>query len=602
MGWLIIIILIGVGLYFYFKNKGNGQSSPNPTRNTYSSPPSLQKDFEWYYAQGDKQVGPVPYVAIRSLISSGVITPDTLVWREGLQDWIPAKNTELFVLRTQQTARPNNTPAVPQRPLTEEEIEERKQALKESYIKKAKIGAIIAGVVAVIILWTIVIKVLIPSSHYKKGMKAYDAGDYVTAVEEFSKAKRYSNAPEMVLNATSAIHYQNGQDALASGDYSIASSEFASAGDYQDAVSLANTTMLQSHYVAGSELFENGDYEGAALEFQAAIGFEDAEERLGEAYYTLATMQYDAGDYLTAAENYSNANGYEDSEDIIIALGNQSMSGGDYATAVQYFNYSSDSRYADYAQGMDYLVNGNFDEAIASFEGAEDLNDASERMNECHYALGVQNLVASNYTVAASHFESAGTYNGSDVLLLVAEAEDANSNSDISTAVENYDLVPADFVIEEFDVQERRSIFTSSVANAFADLCGSYSVESNVIDTRDQGPYGISYYWTSEEIVDDQNLIIDCSYEDGTYTMSGTFKLFVFNEFSTIRDFLGYDYYYQTFEITDLTSVPNSYTVDDGTTTLSFNGNHVTAHYRVVDNYAVSWDYIYDTQTTFVKE
>jgi hypothetical protein len=47
-------------------------------------------DAIWYYADGDEERGPVTESQIRSLIGSGAITRDELVWKEGMDDWVPA--------------------------------------------------------------------------------------------------------------------------------------------------------------------------------------------------------------------------------------------------------------------------------------------------------------------------------------------------------------------------------------------------------------------------------------------------------------------------------------------------------------------------------
>lgn len=45
--------------------------------------------MNYYYAQGDQQKGPVNKVAFQSLVETGTIQPETLVWKEGLADWMP---------------------------------------------------------------------------------------------------------------------------------------------------------------------------------------------------------------------------------------------------------------------------------------------------------------------------------------------------------------------------------------------------------------------------------------------------------------------------------------------------------------------------------
>lgn len=45
--------------------------------------------MNWYYASEGKQIGPISESELQALVQSGVIRPDTLVWREGLTNWLP---------------------------------------------------------------------------------------------------------------------------------------------------------------------------------------------------------------------------------------------------------------------------------------------------------------------------------------------------------------------------------------------------------------------------------------------------------------------------------------------------------------------------------
>ena len=49
----------------------------------------------WYYALAGQQLGPVTEVELGELFRSGRINRDTLVWREGLPDWIPFRDAGL---------------------------------------------------------------------------------------------------------------------------------------------------------------------------------------------------------------------------------------------------------------------------------------------------------------------------------------------------------------------------------------------------------------------------------------------------------------------------------------------------------------------------
>ena len=43
----------------------------------------------WYYEDGGHQAGPVSRAALLALVTAGAVTPTTLVWCEGMEDWKP---------------------------------------------------------------------------------------------------------------------------------------------------------------------------------------------------------------------------------------------------------------------------------------------------------------------------------------------------------------------------------------------------------------------------------------------------------------------------------------------------------------------------------
>jgi S1-C subfamily serine protease len=64
---------------------------------------SISSDVWYYAASGDKAEGPVSRDRLSRLLHDGSITPSTLVWKEGMPNWV--------ALATMETAR---TPSVPQ--------------------------------------------------------------------------------------------------------------------------------------------------------------------------------------------------------------------------------------------------------------------------------------------------------------------------------------------------------------------------------------------------------------------------------------------------------------------------------------------------------
>ncbi len=45
--------------------------------------------MSWYYANGSERIGPLADADWQAAIASGAVQPDTLVWRDGMTDWLP---------------------------------------------------------------------------------------------------------------------------------------------------------------------------------------------------------------------------------------------------------------------------------------------------------------------------------------------------------------------------------------------------------------------------------------------------------------------------------------------------------------------------------
>jgi TM2 domain-containing membrane protein YozV len=74
----------------------------------------------WYYQQGANRMGPVDEATIRSMLASGAISIDTLVWTNGFSNWVPLQQTTLAAglpvpPPAAATATPNLNPAAKDR-------------------------------------------------------------------------------------------------------------------------------------------------------------------------------------------------------------------------------------------------------------------------------------------------------------------------------------------------------------------------------------------------------------------------------------------------------------------------------------------------------
>ncbi len=62
---------------------------------------------QWYYGSSAGQNGPVEEHELRALIASGGVGPETLVWRDGMKDWLPLRSV------TELSGQPAFSPAAP---------------------------------------------------------------------------------------------------------------------------------------------------------------------------------------------------------------------------------------------------------------------------------------------------------------------------------------------------------------------------------------------------------------------------------------------------------------------------------------------------------
>ncbi len=53
-----------------------------------------KKPAEWYFMKGEKRCGPISSQTLQERANIGRLQPDHLVWREGLDEWLPAKKVQ----------------------------------------------------------------------------------------------------------------------------------------------------------------------------------------------------------------------------------------------------------------------------------------------------------------------------------------------------------------------------------------------------------------------------------------------------------------------------------------------------------------------------
>jgi hypothetical protein len=68
-------------------NAAGQSTAPPPT----AGPPPLPQQTQWYAGIGGVQQGPFDLNGLAGQVRSGAITPGTLVWKQGMAQWVPAQ-------------------------------------------------------------------------------------------------------------------------------------------------------------------------------------------------------------------------------------------------------------------------------------------------------------------------------------------------------------------------------------------------------------------------------------------------------------------------------------------------------------------------------
>jgi len=71
------------------KQKSQTTPAPTPAPGEVGAAPTPDTT-EWYAEKNGERVGPMPRDQLATMVTSGQVTPATLVWREGLNEWKPA--------------------------------------------------------------------------------------------------------------------------------------------------------------------------------------------------------------------------------------------------------------------------------------------------------------------------------------------------------------------------------------------------------------------------------------------------------------------------------------------------------------------------------
>ena len=86
---------MGMGMGFAMANQmGQQVQQPAQSQQTAAAPPPLPGQKPFYVAIDGQSQGPMPMVQLKSMVSSGQVSGDNLVWCEGMTEWAKASEVE----------------------------------------------------------------------------------------------------------------------------------------------------------------------------------------------------------------------------------------------------------------------------------------------------------------------------------------------------------------------------------------------------------------------------------------------------------------------------------------------------------------------------
>ncbi|MCR4689321.1 MAG: zinc ribbon domain-containing protein, partial [Saccharofermentans sp.] len=386
---------------------------------------------------------------------------------------------------------------------------------------------ILCIVIGGILLAKQLITVTFPKMHYNKAQEAEQQQNYALAVEEYEAAGEYEDAQKRLAAAQIALHYQTGDALFNSGDYQGAIAEFTAAGEYedsQDRIELCNTAQ---HYANGIALIDQGEYEQAIEEFRDCRGYEDTEEQTAKANFLWGQELIEAGELNDGAKLLVLA-GTDEAFSILDTTAEELVAAKDYETLDEMFAYVDGyESYHYYGVGMPAYNSGDYELAFTSLCRARDIEGVSDLIPECALATAIEYMSDGNYSQAVLCLDDIADDPTGAALLNACKAEEANELYDLPTAYELYLEVPEDLVVEGYDLQARRALYTRDAVAEAVHVCGKFDATSNDISATDKGTY-YQDGWEITSLVDHQYIEIQARMnEDGTFDFKGQVEYYV---------------------------------------------------------------------------
>lgn len=222
-----------------------------------------------------------------------------------------------------------------------EENNRKKQEEHDKKIRRIKFYGIL-GITSVVALIIAVYSISSSAKkkHYQKAIELYNSNEYEFAIEEFSKAKGYSDSEDKIAEINKVVaarenKYEEGIKYFNSGMYLEAIGCLADCSDYLDSSEYIEKSS-NNLYDEAQSLFDAGKLSEAIEKASAVPTSSQCSamaqklcneanaliiEKQNEDTYQIAVSDYDAKDFENAQTKFLTISGYKDSKDYLDKIG-----------------------------------------------------------------------------------------------------------------------------------------------------------------------------------------------------------------------------------------------------------------------------------------
>lgn len=309
-------------------------------------------------------------------------------------------------------------------------IKEREEKARAAKMRKTGIlAAVVAAVVVCAVL--VVIKVIIPTSEYKKAEVLYENGQYAEAAAAFEALGDYRDSVDLVFE----VRFAAAMKQFELGNYDDAEEMFRLLEDYAQSEDMITQIadkkeelQKQAEYLKACSLLEERDFADAEKAFAALGEYSDSSTKRKDAHYQKLLLLWELYTQFDLHEVYLNI--YNENGKIVFNIPEEF-----YNQIADDFENAYDASIADpyeialctveHNEHTDLVVyddknnitNGFFVDVIADgMKKLGDYKDAAEfheKMLAQHYANAVSMKETGNYKSAISMFTALGEYEDS---------------------------------------------------------------------------------------------------------------------------------------------------------------------------------------------